>query len=86
MANYGYADIGKLADFANNTIGGLTANYIMRFPRADVQPVKRGEWTWNSEAIFGNPYGRYECSECGNRVDFKYNYCCSCGAEMKNAE
>ena len=53
---------------------------------ADVQPVKRGEWTWNSEPIFGNPYGSYECSECGDRADFKYNYCCSCGAEMKNAE
>lgn len=41
MADYGYADIGKLADFANNTIGGLTANDIMRFPRADVQPADR---------------------------------------------
>ena len=49
---------------------------------ADVQPVKCGEWAWNSEPI----YGSYECSECGNRADFKYNYCCSCGAEMKNAE
>ena len=41
MADYGYANIGKLANFANNTIGGLTANDIMRFPRADVQPVDR---------------------------------------------
>ena len=49
MANYGYADIGKLADFANNTIGGLTANDIMRFPRANVQPVN--QWINTDKAL-----------------------------------
>ena len=62
------------------------AAIIEQITAEDVQPVKRGEWAWNSEPIFGNPYGSYECSECGDRADFKYNYCCSCGAEMKNAE
>ena len=41
MTDYGYVDVGKLADFVNNTIGGITANDIMRFPRADVQPVDK---------------------------------------------
>ena len=41
MSNYGYVDVGKLADFANNMTIGLTANDIMRFPRADVQPALR---------------------------------------------
>lgn len=41
MSDYGYVDVGKLADYANNSTVGLTANDIMRFPRADVQPVDR---------------------------------------------
>lgn len=49
MTDYGYVDVGKLADFANNTIGGLTANDIMRFPRADVQPIS----TFNEELLIG---------------------------------
>lgn len=82
MANYGYADIGKLANYANNTIGGLTANEIMRFPRADVQPVRHGRWTWGSSSEFGNPYGSYVCSECDERQAYRENFCPNCGARM----
>ena len=92
MANYGYADIGKLADFANNTIGGLTANDIMRFPRANVQPVKRGEWDFQGYQLF-------KCTNCKeiftqnqleamqNHIDqeeFTFpNFCPNCGANMR---
>ena len=41
MSEYGYVDVGKLADYANNQTTGITANEIMRFPRADVQPIFR---------------------------------------------
>ena len=41
MSDYGYVDVGKLADYANNQATGITANEIMRFPRADVQPVNQ---------------------------------------------
>lgn len=88
MTDYGYANIGKLADFANNTIGGLTANDIMRFPRADVQPVKHGTWRKDEQG-----YDVYvECSECGlnlsicNYIENEWRetlkYCPCCGARM----
>ena len=50
---------------------------------ADVQPVKRGKWKWDEKPIFGNPYGSYICSECGAQADYKENYCCECGADMR---
>jgi len=52
-------------------------------PTADVQPVKRGQWIWDSAPELGNPYGSYRCSECGNRMKFQEIYCCGCGARME---
>ena len=49
---------------------------------ADVQPVRRGKWIWDSSPEFGNPYGSYACSECNERQAFKENYCPNCGARM----
>lgn len=90
MADYGYADIGKLADFANNTIGGLTANDIMRFPRADVQPVKHGRW--ENEYLDDDDVWWADCTNCKNdshsrfgRVSL-YAYCPKCGADMRGVE
>lgn len=88
MTDYGYVDVGKLADFANNTIGGLTANYIMRFPRADVQPVKHGRWTSSGR---DNDYNSYlRCSRCNHEIVMYRdsekkppNYCENCGADMR---
>lgn len=89
MTDYGYVDVGKLADFANNTIGGITANYIMRFPRADVQPVKHGYW---EEVTDYGGWGdtHYRCSVCGEEwyledgkpKDNNMNFCPRCGAKM----
>lgn len=89
MADYGYADIGKLADFANNSREGLTANDIMRFPRADVQPVKHGKWEEIEEyGGWGDTY--FRCSVCGDEWDLDagtpiengMKYCPNCGARM----
>lgn len=84
MTDYGYVDVGKLADFANNTIGGLTANDIMRFPRADVQPVKRGRWIGDDIK---------SCSVCGNEAYWDtdygqqlFDYCPYCGYDMRGDE
>ena len=41
MSDYGYVDVGELADYANNQTTGITANEIMRFPRAAVQPIDK---------------------------------------------
>lgn len=81
MTDYGYVDVGKLADFANNTIGGLTANDIMRFPKADVQPVRHGKW------IIADDVEQFiaVCSECGRTEDsrgIKDMPYCHCGARM----
>ena len=86
MSDYGYVDVGELADYANNQATGITANEIMRFPRADVQPVKRGHWI----NVTGDDY---ECSECkaavwsrnANPIE-NYHYCWRCGAKMDDAK
>ena len=57
--------------------------HIQGMKAADVQPAKRGKWKWDDKPIFGNPYGSYICSECGAQADYKDNYCCECGADMR---
>lgn len=91
MNNYGYVDVGKLADYANNTTIGLTANDIMRFPKADVQPVKRGKW----EQLLSRQSGfHYEvgarCSYCNEyavtvsmRKAMPFEFCPHCTADMR---
>lgn len=48
--------------------------------------ARYGIWIWRAEAMFGNPYGRYECSICGNGMPQKTQYCCYCGAKMDIGE
>lgn len=50
-------------------------------PTVDVQPVKHGQWTWDSNAPH-REYGAYKCSNCGCHSDFEENYCPNCGARM----
>lgn len=57
-------------------------NVLRNMKAADVQPVKRGGWIWDSSPEFGNPYGSYACSECKERQAFRENYCPNCGARM----
>ena len=49
---------------------------------ADVQPVKRGKWTWDSNAPH-REYGAYKCSNCGCHSYFEENYCYNCGSDMR---
>lgn len=94
MTDYGYANIGKLADFANNTIGGLTANDIMRFPRADVQPVKHGKFIPFTDKQFYEHFKEQphnipfdgECSICGAKMFNTDKYCGECGARMEEGQ
>ena len=45
---------------------------------------RTGRWIYNDEAYpGGNPYGHYECDQCGEYVPRKTNYCPSCGADMR---
>ena len=51
---------------------------IKKMPKgiiADVAPVRHGRW---------ERYGRNlgECSNCGEIVNIRYNYCPNCGARM----
>ena len=49
---------------------------INQFPSSDVEPVKHGRWK-----RCGKNLG--ECSECGEVVVIKSNYCPNCGADMR---
>ena len=55
-------------------------------PTIEAEPVKHGRWDWYEEFGFGNPYGTYRCSVCGNAEPHKTNYCCYCGADMREVE
>ena len=48
---------------------------ILKIPTADVATVRHGRW---------KPFGRNlgECSECGEVVAIRNNYCPNCGAKM----
>lgn len=55
----------------------------VKLTHINVKPVVHSEWVYSDEAIFGNPYGRYICSNCNNAVAEKTCYCCKCGADMR---
>ena len=97
MSEYGYVDVGKLADFANNSTVGLTANDIMRFPRADVKPVRHGHWYDNTYRYVDelDAYFIQACCSCCNRYSDKLDQytkimsnetCSHCGADMREPE
>ena len=48
---------------------------IENFPTADVAPIVHGRWK-----RYGKNLG--ECSECGEIVSVRSNYCPNCGAKM----
>jgi NADH pyrophosphatase NudC (nudix superfamily) len=52
-------------------------NDVEDFPAADVEPVRHGEWVYNSPED-NIPY----CSECLMPQDSECNFCPSCGAKM----
>ena len=92
MSDYGYVDVGELADYANNQTTGITANEIMRFPRADVQPIRRGRWIDIHEYCKMNGYIPsgvaiyYWCSECMKEQEKTSDFCPCCGADMRSPE
>lgn len=60
-----------------------TKERLQNWTAADVQPVRHGQWTWNSNAPH-REHGAYKCSNCGCHSDFEENYCYNCGADMRN--
>lgn len=54
---------------------------IRTLKAADVQPIRHGRWTWDSNAPY-REHGAYKCSNCGCHSEFKENYCYGCGARM----
>lgn len=59
----------------------LIDRVLFEFPSAE----KTGKWIYDDEAYpGGNPYGHYDCDQCGESVPHKTNYCQNCGARMEN--
>lgn len=57
--------------------GSEVISRLLKFPAADVEPVRHGEWVYNSPED-NIPY----CSECLMPQDSECNFCPSCGAKM----
>ena len=52
-------------------------------PAADVVEVRHGRWEYEQFTfMYGNPYGCYRCSACGDASPHISNYCPNCGAKM----
>lgn len=66
---------------------------VIDAPDADVSPVVHGRWIKDNNSLQTDNYYccyfDYNCSECGNVVNNRYelpNYCPNCGARMDGAE
>lgn len=62
---------------------------LNQFPDADVAPVRHGRWIKDNNSLQTDDYYccyfDYNCSECGNVVNNRYElpkYCPNCGAKM----
>ena len=54
---------------------GALKRFLLNRPAADASPVVHGRWK-----RYGKNLG--ECSECGEIVSVRSNYCPNCGAKM----
>ena len=71
------------SDEAINGLGVCDVRVILN-DLPSVQPErKKGKWIYGEEGCFGNPYGHYECSKCGDCFPHKENFCPNCGADMR---
>ncbi len=77
----GYSDTAALAA----KVYYNAARMVEKLPAADLRPVVRGEWDARVMKDIGT-YTVYWCSECSNFSYFEYDFCPSCGAEMKGDE
>lgn len=60
----------------------MIAKVIEEMP--EVRPERKtGRWIYGAEGTFGNPYGHYDCSMCGQRLAWKEKFCPNCGADMR---
>ena len=52
----------------------------------DVVERNTGRWIYDMEAYpLGNPYGHYECDQCGESVPHETNFCPNCGKRMEES-
>ena len=64
--------------------------FCQSLPTADVVEVRHGRWVkelWSSKG--GAYYNAYRCSECNAaymEIEYGYNYCPNCGADMRGDE
>lgn len=85
---------GAKMDGGEEVMNDITAqkwiNEIIRLKRRiktlEDTNLKRGRWIYVDAPVFGNPYGSYECSECGNGEPHKTRYCSGCGTLMEEGE
>lgn len=66
------------------SVGLIMAENIVSYASTiEAEPIKHGRWIYDDEAYpGGNPYGHYNCDQCGESVPHKTIYCPNCGARM----
>lgn len=75
MAEYIERELAIEALSRGEGCGNVCRRAIERILAADVAPVRHGRWK-----RYGKNLG--ECSECGEVVSVRNNYCPNCGAKM----
>lgn len=81
MTRYIDADVLHTELVKMNAYGYLTAKKAIRrleqSPTVDAVPVRHGKWLRSQED------GCFRCSDCGMPSINYQNYCCRCGADMR---
>ena len=46
----------------------------------------KGEWVYHENNMLCVRWNKWECDQCHERVEYKYNFCPNCGADMRVKE
>lgn len=86
---YRYALLEQIEKDSEGTLGSYGENWqfintIRKMPTIERRP--KGEWVYHENDMFCVRWNKWECNQCHERVEYKYNFCPNCGADMRGGD